>query len=351
MFGDATTGTGSPVTHTYSSQGSYTLTVTVTDADSVSLTKTLNIIVSPGLTVSLACPAAGVVGVQVTCNVTGSGGASPYTYSWKVDGAVQIGQTSSSLATTFTTAGPHLVESTVIDANTVSVSQSATVQVAPVPLTGPTAVFTISETPKWQNPPDDDTIVGVGTVIVFDPRGSSDPTGTIVKYVWNFGDGSAIVTSTTNKPMNHVFKIDGSYTITLTVTDNHGLQGSTSKTLTVRPSPVLLNVSYNNKLDDEQNGRFKQTWKVTVYNPNKFSEYVNIVINGISNTGATFTVSSGPVSLAAGQTKTIVLRYAFSDLFEGMTWRFTTNLSFGFNSNPSTYVLAASKTGTFRIED
>ena len=86
---------------------------------------------------------------------------------------------------------------------------------------------------------------------MFDPRGSSDPTGTIVKYVWNFGDKSAIVTSTTNKPVNHVFKVDGTYTVTLTVTDNNGLQGSSSKTLTVRPSPILLTVSYINKLDDE----------------------------------------------------------------------------------------------------
>src|SRR5947209_4064883 len=91
--------------------------------------------------------------------------------------------------------------------------------------TGPIAVFALSETPKWQNPPENDTIVGVGTVITFNPQGSSDPTGTIVKYGWNFGDGSAIVISTTNKLVNHIFKVDGAYTVTLTLMDNNGLQG------------------------------------------------------------------------------------------------------------------------------
>ena len=49
--------------------------------------------------------------------------------------------------------------------------------------------------------------------------GSSDSDGTIASYAWNFGDGG---TATGATPAAHVYGADGTYTITLTVTDNTG---------------------------------------------------------------------------------------------------------------------------------
>ena len=47
---------------------------------------------------------------------------------------------------------------------------------------------------------------------------SSDPDGSIASYGWTFGDGSS---STAQNP-SHTYAAGGSYTVTLTVTDNQG---------------------------------------------------------------------------------------------------------------------------------
>jgi len=57
---------------------------------------------------------------------------------------------------------------------------------------------------------------------------------TIIKYEWNFGDGTPKVTETT-PTTTHVFTEVGTYTVTLNVTDNEGLWCLTSKPITIKP--------------------------------------------------------------------------------------------------------------------
>jgi len=63
--------------------------------------------------------------------------------------------------------------------------------------------------------------------VVFTDR-STDSDGTIVSWFWNFGDGN---TSMEQNPSNW-YSGNGTYTVTLTVTDNDGAKNSQSKTVT-----------------------------------------------------------------------------------------------------------------------
>jgi subtilisin family serine protease len=58
---------------------------------------------------------------------------------------------------------------------------------------------------------------------------SSDPDGWIVSWAWTFGDGNA---STAQNP-THTYGTDGTYSVTLTVTDNEGATGTTTQNVQV----------------------------------------------------------------------------------------------------------------------
>jgi PKD repeat protein len=65
---------------------------------------------------------------------------------------------------------------------------------------------------------------------------SSDSDGTLGGWSWNFGDGN---NSSARNPV-HTFAAAGTYTVSLTVTDNHGASDTTSKPVTV-DAPLFTN--------------------------------------------------------------------------------------------------------------
>jgi PKD repeat protein len=84
----------------------------------------------------------------------------------------------------------------------------------------PTASFTVSPSP-----------VNLNVASVFDASASSagSASNTITSYAWSFGDG----TSGAGRTVSHAFSSVGTFTVTLTVTNDRGLSASTSQPLAV----------------------------------------------------------------------------------------------------------------------
>jgi len=67
--------------------------------------------------------------------------------------------------------------------------------------------------------------------VIFDALSSYDSDGVILTYSWDYGDGS----TGSGDEVSHTYATEGSYTVTLEVTDNGGKIASTQKGLTVLP--------------------------------------------------------------------------------------------------------------------
>lgn len=66
---------------------------------------------------------------------------------------------------------------------------------------------------------------------------SSDADGSVVSWAWDFGDGA---TSSDQNPV-HTYTVAGTYEISLTVTDNDGLSGTGTSTISISVVTGLLN--------------------------------------------------------------------------------------------------------------
>ncbi len=93
--------------------------------------------------------------------------------------------------------------------------------------------------------------------VTFDATGSSDPDGSVVSWTWTFGDGEAA----TGAVVDHVYVTPGTYSATVTVTDDGGASDTESVVVTV--SSPNTGTSHIADLDGSavSSGR---TWTATV---------------------------------------------------------------------------------------
>ncbi|NIN36176.1 MAG: PKD domain-containing protein, partial [Gammaproteobacteria bacterium] len=228
-FGDGSTSTQENPQHQYNvnEQTVFAVKLTVTDNSGQTASKTKSITISEqentpptaAFSFSPSAPLSGDV-VYFNAGTSTDPDGTITQYQWDFgDGASGTGQTAQhtynvTVTTTFT------VVLTVIDDGGAQGVTSQPVTVTVVENQPPTADFDFSPT----NPKSGDNVL-------FNASASSDPDGTIVQYHWDFGDG---YTGTGINP-THTYNVssDTTFTIVLTVTDDGGAQGVTSKQITV----------------------------------------------------------------------------------------------------------------------
>jgi PKD repeat protein len=84
--------------------------------------------------------------------------------------------------------------------------------------------------------------------VTFDGSGSNDPDGTIATYAWSFGDSS----TGSGSRVTHSYAAGGTFTATLTVTDNRGARAATSVEVTAVAGPVPAAVNVAGRISFER---------------------------------------------------------------------------------------------------
>jgi PKD repeat protein len=225
-FGDGTTGTGASTTHTYATPGSFTITLNVKDSDNLTASGSTTANISDGSgtqppVADAGGPYAGSTGAAIqfdgTQSVDPDGTITAYEWSFG-DGAFG---TAARPTHAYAAAGRYTVTLTVTDNSNRQAMASTTADVTDAPNAAPVAN------------PGGPYVAAPGSPIAFDGSGSSDTDGTVASYAWNFGDGS----TASERTPTHSFASAGTYVVTLTVTDNLGLDSAPASTqATIRES-------------------------------------------------------------------------------------------------------------------
>jgi PKD repeat protein len=303
-FGDGGQGNQTNPSHTYNLAGAYSVQLTATDGSGASNCTLRQLDVNP-------LPVALVNGVARTGLAGNTGALLPFTL------AVPADATSLHFSTVGGSGDADLyvkfgAQATTTDFDCVSGSATATEDCdIPNPQAGTwyatvhafTNISNISLTGTHNG-----TVANIPPVATFSScasgltvnftNTSTDGDGSSAARSWSFGDGS---TSTTANP-SHTYATGGTYTVQLTVTDNGGVQDSTSKQVTVT-APSTVSISIGDVTLDEGNSTSRtMAFKVTLSAPAAVAVKYNIATaDGTAVAGSDYTTKSlSSVSMAVG---------------------------------------------------
>ena len=220
-FGDSQTqDTTSPTTfHRYRSTGPKTVTLSVTDDSGSTAQATHTVSVSHLAPVaSFSAPKSVSTGQAASFDASASSDpdGTITSYRWDFGDGTTLTTAAPRTSHVYRRSGTWAVTLTVVDD---SASTNLSRHAVTVTDRSPAASFAAGPT------------VAAGRAARFDASGSSDPDGTITRYSWDFGDGTA---QTTARPsVTHTYRKAGTKTVTLTVTDDQDNTNRAQHTITV----------------------------------------------------------------------------------------------------------------------
>src|SRR6266704_3041729 len=227
-FGDRSSGTGNPVTHTFATAGTYIVVLTVTDANgAVATVSHSGSILQTPVRADFSFPAV-ARGSPVTFNATVSGSVAPYQFIWYFgDGAVDSSNVNP-VTHTYSVAGTYVATLVVYDSNATERHYAYVTRAVIVSL------------PKGSLQADFTGFNGYtqGSPVTFSATASFGTTP--YTFSWNFGDRS----SGTGNPVTHTFATAGTYIVVLTVTDANGAVATVSHSGSILQTPVRADFSF-----------------------------------------------------------------------------------------------------------
>jgi len=223
-FGDGFTAAGASVQHTYTVSGTFTAVLSVTDNGGKTNTASIVVNVLPENRTPVARISTNAVQGEAPLKITFNGSKSNDPdgkitgYSWDFgDGSKGSGVY---LNHSYTSAGTYTAVLTVTDNGGATGFASIVIKALQ---SNQAPVARISASKISGKIPFSVTLSGLN---------SNDADGKISSYKWNFGDGY----TSSSARVSHTYRTAGTFTVTLTVTDNKKATGTASLVITANPS-------------------------------------------------------------------------------------------------------------------
>jgi large repetitive protein len=214
------TATGPLPIKTFTAPGTFPVTLTVKDEWNATATTIINVTIAEPAGNTAPTPVFAFNCIALACGTSSAGTVDPnlgdvisYLWNW---GDLTATSTGASATHSYALAGTYTISLTTTD----GWGKAATI----------THTVTMTEPATNQPPVVTFTTTCTALACVTNSVGTVDPDGDVIRYSWNFGDGTAL--STAASP-SHTYAVAGTYSVALTVTDGWNKFTTVTHTVTV----------------------------------------------------------------------------------------------------------------------